>query len=74
MRVKTKEQKRQETLKNNKVITIDRYLPTIKQCYRCGAKIDIRLEERIFNCPICGLSEDRDIKAAKTIIYFGQNY
>lgn len=50
---------------------IDKYYPTTKLCIHCGNKIDISLDERIFKCS-CGYEEDRDIKAAKTILYVGQ--
>lgn len=59
-------------LKNGKrVFVIDKFQPTTKCCYVCGNMIDIKVSERTFNCE-CGLSEDRDIKAAKTILKFGQ--
>jgi putative transposase len=37
----------------------------------CETKIEISLDERIFNCPNCGYSEDRDIHAAKNIKKIG---
>lgn len=41
-------------------------------CYECGKINKINLNERIYKCS-CGLEEDRDIKAAKTIMYVGLN-
>ena len=50
---------------------IDRFLPTTKMCPNCGVVKDkVALSERWFSCD-CGYSEDRDIKAAKTIMKLG---
>ena len=56
---------------SKQVILVDRFYPTTKKCYRCGNLVDIGLEERIYNCAECGLSEDRDVKSAKTTLYAG---
>lgn len=47
--------------------------PSTKTCYHCGHKINISLHERQYICPKCGLSEDRDIKSAKSILFEGLN-
>lgn len=44
-------------------IVIDRYVPTTKACYQCGAVNDITLDERIYSCA-CGYVNDRDTKSA----------
>ena len=49
---------------------IDKFFPSTKFCYQCGAMNEISLKQRIYTCD-CGLSEDRDIKAAKTILFVG---
>ncbi|NJO61900.1 MAG: transposase [Richelia sp. RM2_1_2] len=50
-------------------VVIDRWLPTTKISPITGKKIKIGLDERMF---IDGnFTEDRDIKSAKTILYFG---
>ena len=41
---------------------------TTKTCHRCGHVQDMPLEERIYNCPDCGLAMDRDLNAAKNIL------
>jgi putative transposase len=41
---------------------------TTKTCHRCGHVQDMPLEERIYNCPDCGLTMDRDLNAAKNIL------
>lgn len=55
------------------VFVIDRHYPTTKMCYNCGTlHKNITLNDREFVCPSCGFSEDRDIKAAKTVMFIGQ--
>lgn len=55
-----------------RTLMLDRYLPTTKFCFHCGqTKENLTLNDRIFHCD-CGYSEDRDVKAAKTMIFFGQ--
>jgi transposase len=56
---------------SDRVIIIDRSLPTTKWCHKCGNIVEISLSDRVFNCNVCGYSEDRDIKSAKTIKYIG---
>ena len=56
---------------SKQVIVVDRYFPSTKKCYLCGNKINITLDERIYHCDKCGLTEDRDVKAAKTLLYEG---
>ncbi len=59
-------------LKNlESVRTISRSFPTTKMCYNCGLINQISLAERTYKCS-CGLEEDRDIKAAKTILKVGR--
>ena len=57
----------------NNVTVIDKSYPTTKLCYNCGQlHKDITLSDREFICPTCGFKEDRDIKAAKTVMFIGQ--
>ena len=58
--------------KNPRVIVIDRFFPSTKLCPICGnVKDDITLKDRTYICPKCGYREDRDVKAAKTILLAG---
>ncbi len=41
---------------------------TTKECSCCGAVVEKTLSERTHNCPICGLSIDRDLNAARNIL------
>lgn len=50
---------------------IDRFEPTTKICYNCGTLNEIAFSNRIYSRSSCGLTEDRDIKAAKTIMKIG---
>lgn len=54
---------------NDRVVVLSRFLPTTKLCTNCGfLHDDIKLWDRHFVCP-CGVSEDRDIHSAKTMIW-----
>ena len=57
----------------NNVIVIDKSYPTTKMCYNCGTiHKDITLNDREFECPKCKYKEERDLKAAKTVLFIGQ--
>ena len=44
-------------------------MPTTKLCIRCKHKNeDMTLSDRIFICPNCGYTEDRDIHAARNMV------
>lgn len=55
---------------NERVIILDKWFPTTKYCPKCGNKVELELKDRIFECPICKTKEDRDIHAAKNMIWF----
>jgi putative transposase len=57
--------------RSNSVGVVDKWFPTTKLCYKCGKINDIPRSQRIYTC-LCGLVEDRDVKAAKTILHVGQ--
>ena len=43
----------------------DRFYPSTKRCSRCGkVKDEISLDERTYECEVCGLVLDRDLNAA----------
>ncbi len=52
-------------------IMIERSFPSTKLCLNCGALNKLSLADRIYKCD-CGYEEDRDIKAAKTILHAGR--
>ena len=53
-------------------IKIDRFAPSSKECRVCHTKhTELKLGDRVFVCPSCGHTEDRDSHAAKNIKRFG---
>ncbi len=59
---------------SNNVYIVDKWFPTTKMCYKCGViNENLTLKDRIFKCDVCNFEEDRDIKAAKTILLVGKN-
>lgn len=47
---------------------VDRWFPSSKLCSRCGTRHQtLRLRDRVFVCPHCGLRIDRDLNAAVNI-------
>jgi putative transposase len=63
------ELRRQLTYKSewygSKLVIADRWFPSSKLCSGCGTiKDTLGLDERVYNCDVCGLSLDRDENAA----------
>lgn len=60
--------RRQLEYKAEKVVVINRWLPTSKTCSNCGGKKDVLpLAARTFHCTACGFEIDRDLNAACNI-------
>ena len=58
---------------NPNVLVVDRFFPSTRMCPSCGVINEgITLSERIFACG-CGYTEDRDVKAAKTLLLAGEH-
>lgn len=52
----------------------DRWYPSSKTCQCCGyVNKELKLKDRIYNCPNCGKSFDRDINAAVNLREYGRN-
>ena len=67
------EQVKAKLLKSNKTRMIDKWYPSTKICYVCGTDNGkLPLDQRTYVCKKCGLTENRDIKAAKTIMHVGR--
>ena len=57
----------------SKTVVLDRSLPRTKLCSRCGRFHDeMKLWDRTFSCS-CGIEMDRDVHAAKNMIWFYEN-
>ncbi len=53
---------------NKKVVIIDRFFPSTKECNGCKEKnVLLSLSDRTWVCPNCGKEHDRDINAAANI-------
>lgn len=43
----------------------DRFYPSSKTCHACGdVHSGLKLKDRVYVCPACGFTEDRDLNAA----------
>ena len=55
-------------LYGNEIKMVDRYFPSSKRCSQCGHhQSDLGLKDRLYVCPQCGLSLDRDMNAARNL-------
>ena len=58
-----------------KTEVLDKWIPTTKLCRHCGhIHKDIKLDDRIYVCPVCGYTEDRDIHAAGNMTFIRDNF
>lgn len=52
-------------------VLADRWYPSSKICSNCGhKKVDLKLKDRVYVCPVCGLEIDRDYNAAKNLMNY----
>jgi len=66
------EMHRQFGYKANHVIKVARFFPSSRLCEECGTINDsLTLADRVFICPSCGHTEDRDEHAAKNLAFEG---
>jgi putative transposase len=55
-------------------VVLSKWTPTTKYCPNCyNLNEAITLSDRIFTCPTCDYSEDRDVHAGKNMLFFGKN-
>lgn len=58
---------------NKQVILIDSFYPSSKTCSNCGyKKLDLKLSDRFWTCPVCREYHDRDLNAAVNILHEGE--
>ena len=51
-----------------KFFQVDRFFPSSKTCPQCGCvHKTLKLSDRIFECPECGFTTDRDFNAAMNL-------
>ena len=51
------------------VVKVDRWFASSKTCSCCGWKNEkLTMADRVFNCPVCGLSKNRDLNASENIL------
>ena len=54
---------------NRTVVKVGRFYPSSQLCNHCGYRYNkLQLSERLWICPCCGTTVDRDINAAKNIL------
>ena len=55
------------------VVLVDSFYPSSKTCSNCGyKKRDLKLSDRFWTCPKCGMNLDRDLNAAVNILHEGE--
>ena len=53
------------------VIFADRFYPSSQICSHCGnRRVDLKLSERMYKCPVCGLEIDRDLNASINLKHY----
>lgn len=52
-------------------VQVPRFYPSSKTCHSCGhVKHDLKLKDRVFVCPECGYTQDRDYNAALNLMSY----
>jgi putative transposase len=53
---------------SSQLVLVDRFFPSSQICSNCGQhRHKMPLKNRVYHCPECGYTEDRDLNAAKNI-------
>ena len=58
---------------NDNTVVLSKWFPTTKLCTCCGENVDIKLYQRVFVCPKCGHTEDRDVHASNNMVWLYNN-
>ena len=57
----------------SRLLVCDRWFPSSKRCSGCGAvRLQLSRRERIFRCDGCGLHLERDLNAARNLVWWAQ--
>ena len=60
-------------LRGNNLIIVDRWFPSSKTCSNCGyINHNLKLSDRTFKCPQCGLVIDRDLNASINLLNYSR--
>ncbi|GGA01120.1 transposase [Okeania sp. KiyG1] len=55
------------------VVLADQWFPSSKTCHSCGyINQELKLKDRTFDCPHCGVRIDRDLNAALVLSQYGE--
>ncbi len=55
------------------VVLADQWFPSSKTCHNCGyINQELKLKDRTFDCPHCGMKIDRDLNAAFVLSQYGE--
>ncbi|NEP83059.1 MAG: transposase [Okeania sp. SIO3B3] len=55
------------------VVLADQWFPSSKTCHNCGCiNQELKLKDRTFECPHCGMRIDRDLNAALVLSQYGE--
>ena len=52
------------------VVIADRFYPSSQICSHCGSRRSIKLSERTYKCPVCGLEINRDLNASINLKHY----
>lgn len=52
------------------IVYADRFYPSSQICSHCGNRRSIKLSERVYMCPVCGLEIDRDLNASINLKHY----
>lgn len=55
----------------SKLVIADRFYPSSQTCSSCGYRQKMPLKERVYVCPCCNISRDRDLNAAINLSNWG---
>ncbi|MDY6976380.1 MAG: transposase [Pseudomonadota bacterium] len=55
------------------IVLANQWFPSSKTCHHCGRiHKELKLSDRTFNCPHCGITIDRDLNAAIVLSQYGE--
>ena len=57
----------------SRLVVADRFFASSRRCSGCGTVRDrLRLSERVYRCASCGLALDRDLNAARNLVWWAE--